>query len=54
MKKVKALFYEILVTRLIYHFILWLKNEGYDEESDVMLSAMISWANKKIHSHNAE
>ena len=54
MKIVKSLFYEVLVAPLIYRFILWLRNEGYDEESNFMLSAMIIWANKKKHSLNAE
>ena len=54
MRMMKTLFYEVLVTRLIYHFRLWLKNEGYDEESNFMLSAMISWASKKNRRLNVE
>ena len=54
MKIVKTLYYEFIVTRFVNSFISWLENEGYDEESNFMLSAMISWANKKKHSLNAE
>lgn len=54
MKIVKTLYYEFIVTRFVDSFISWLESEGYDEESEVMIGAMISWANKKKRSLNVE
>ena len=54
MKIVKTLYYEFIVTRFVDSFISWLESEGYDEECDAMIGAMISWAKKKKHGLNAE
>jgi len=48
LKQLKSLYYEIIVNRFVYSFMLYLYNEGYQQEADAIAYALISYSNKEL------
>lgn len=50
----KNLYYEVIVEPFVSSFISYLYDEGYREESNAMLNAMVSWSSKALQRLKAE
>ncbi len=48
LKQLKRLYYEIIVNRFVYSFMLYLYNEGYQQEADAIANAVISYSDKEL------
>lgn len=48
LKQLKRLYYEMIVDRFVCSFMLYLYNEGYQQEANEIADAVISYSNKEL------